>query len=600
MSAINKVPNNLKFSFSGLLAAASCRFLLYLRFIIRIPVRKFNITIGLLLGTIGVAAQTTYLPLHTEEYQLIDRLETLNGELSADFFTQLKPLPRNAVIHFLTAQRQKAKFSPESNLSTLDAYNIERAISISGEWTENAVGDDGTLDARKPILRHFYKKQPDLLHFNTDGLFLVVNPVLYAQGGVERNVPGLKYINTRGAEIRGRIFDRIGFYTMLGDNQEMPVSYVDDWAKRYNGFPGHDYFRRISATGNYDIFMARGYVDINVITDHLNLTFGYDKQYSGDGIRSLLISDYGAAGTFLRLRTRLGRFHYENLFLELTPDYIRGSDQRIGHKYAAIHQLNYHALPWLQLGVFESTMFGRANRFGLKYLVPVIGYNTAARALNADQKTSLGFQFKAIALRHLQFYGQAFFDQLKLSELGKGHWGNQYAVQLGTKYFDAFTLSNLDLQVEVNVVRPFMYGAGDGVTNHSHYNQPLAHPLGAGFAELIGVARYQPMPKLYISAKGMYALRGVDTAGGANYGNDVFKQQGARMGDSGYGLIKDNGSRNLYLNLHVAYEWRPNLFLEAGGTYLRRQFEAGNFLPSSTLGYAGLRWNIARRQYDGY
>lgn len=559
--------------------------------------RIFILTSWLLLLVTNLQAQTTYLPLHIEEYHLIDRLETLNGELSADFFTQLKPLPRNAVVHFLAEQRQKAKFSPESNLSTLDAYNIERAISISGEWTENAVGDDGTLDSRKPVLRHFYKKQPNLLHFNTDGLFLVVNPVLYAQGGIERNVDGLKYINTRGAEIRGRIFDRVGFYTMLGDNQEKPVSYVDDWALAHSGFPGHDYYRRYP-TGNYDIFMARGYVDVNVIPDHFSLTFGYDKQFSGDGIRSLLISDYGAAGTFLRLRTRVGRFHYENLFLELTPDYTRGSDKIIGHKYAAIHQLNYQASSWLQLGVFESTVFGRPNHFGLQYLMPVMFYNTAARALNAEQKTSLGFQVKAIALRHLQFYGQAFFDQLKLSELGTGYWGNQYAVQLGAKYFDAFTLSNLDLQGEVNVVRPFMYSANDGVMNHSHYNQPLAHPLGAGFAELIGVARYQPIPKLYLSAKGMYAVRGVDTTG-ENYGNNIFNFQDTRTGDE-YGLIRERGLNNMYLNLHVAYEWRPNLFFEAGATYLRRQFDDGQLLPSSTMGYAGLRWNIARREYDGY
>lgn len=35
----------------------------------------------------------------------------------------------------------------------------------------------------------------------------------------------------------------------------------------------------------------------------------------------------------------------------------------------------------------------------------------------------------------------------------------------------------------------------DSVANYTHYNQPLAHPLMAGFSETIGVARYQPAPK---------------------------------------------------------------------------------------------------------
>src|SRR5690606_26428775 len=290
----------------------------------------------------------------------------------------------------------------------------------SGEWTEVASGDDGTLNAKNPILRHFYKKQPNLLHFHTEGLFLAVNPVLYLQAGIEKDQENLRYINTRGVELRGRIFDRIGCYTMLGDNPERPVSYVDEWTRNICGFPRHDYYRYSQNTGNCDIFMARGYVDVNVWDPHVNLTFGYDKQFVGDGIRSLFISDNGAAHTFLRLRSRWGKFSYDNLYLELTPDYQRGSDQLIGHKYAAMHQLNFQARPWLQVGIFESTIFGRANRFGVEYLMPLMVYNTAARALGAEQKTSWGLQFKAIALRHLQFYGQGFFDQLKFSEIGSG------------------------------------------------------------------------------------------------------------------------------------------------------------------------------------
>ena len=51
----------------------------------------------------------------------------------------------------------------------------------------------------------------------------------------------------------------------------------------------------------------------------------------------------------------------------------------------------------------------------------------------------------------------------------------------GFKYIDAFKIKNLDLQGELNYVRPFTYSHFDSVANYSHYNQPLAHPLGREF-----------------------------------------------------------------------------------------------------------------------
>lgn len=541
--------------------------------------------------------QTSYLLLRTEEYHLLDRLETIGGVLSSEFYSSLKPIPRKGAVDFLKGAKRMNSF--EANLlSDIDLYNVQRALSISGEWSETADGDDGTLPSVKPILKYFYQKQPDLIHVSTDDFFLVVNPVLYLQAAKENDVDGLQYINTRGAEIRGRIFNKVGFYTMLADNQDKPVSYIRSLEQQRSAYPGVDYYTGKSS-GAYDYLLARGYVDVGAFNNRFNVTFGYDKNFSGDGIRSLLLSDFGAPATFLRLRTRIWKLMYENLYLELTPDYVRGTDRRLPRKYASMHQLSMNVTNWLNLGIFESTIYAKPERFGVEYLIPVIFYNTAARALGADQKTSLGINFKAIALNHLQVYGQGYFDQLKLSDLGNGYWGNQFGVQLGAKYFNAFTLANLDLQGEANLARPFTYGSNDGVSNYTHYNQPLAHPYGAGFAEVIGTIRYQPIVNLYLSAKGIYSVRGTDSTGNLNYGNDIFKLYDTRAGDNDYGLTAGQKMKGLYLNFNAAYEVRPNIFLEAGITHLQRDYD-GVSLPSSTSFYGGLRWNIARKEQDYY
>lgn len=561
-------------------------------------VKKLLFSLLSVSASVIACGQTTYLPLGTEEYHLLDRLEAKSGMLSNDFYTSLKPIPRKGAIDFLKAE-QRAGTYQQGNVSNIDLYNIQRAISISGEWSETPDGDDGAIPSKRPILKYFYQKQPDLIHVNTGDFFLVANPVLYAQAIKEKDIDGLKYINTRGAEIRGRILNRVGFYTMLADNMEKTVSYIQNWEQQHSAFPGTDYYTGVPPAA-YNFFMARGYVDVGAFNDHFNVTFGYDKNFTGDGIRSLQLSDFGAPATFLRLRTKIWRLMYENLYLELTPDYVRSGDRRLPRKYASIHQLTMNVTPWLNVGVFESTIYSKPERFGVEYLIPVIFYNTAARALGADQKTSLGINFKAIALNHLQVYGQGYFDQLKLGELSNGWWGNQFGVQLGAKYFDAFTLPNLDLQGEVNIARPFLYSSNDGVSNYTHYNQPLAHPYGAGFAEIIGVVRYQPIVNLYLSAKGIYSERGTDSTGAVNFGNDIFKPYDTRMGDANYGLISGQKLQGLYLNFNAAYEIRPNIFLEAGATHLQRKYESGISLPSSTFFYGGIRWNIARKEFDYY
>ena len=553
----------------------------------------------LLLAISKVQAQTTYLPLNTEEYHLLDRLETMNGTFADEFYTSFKPIARKGAVEFLSSLRRIGN-TPGNSINDIDYYDIQRAISISGEWSETAEGDDGAINSRKPILKYFYQKQPDMIHVNSDGLYLVVNPVIYFQGMKENNQEGLKYINTRGAEIRGKIFNRIGFYTMFADNQEKPPSFVYTYANRYQAYPGNDYYTNPS--NDFDNIIARGYVDIGALNEHLNITFGYDKQFAGDGMRSLFHSDFGAPATFLRLRARFWKIMYESLYLELTPQYQRGDDQQLPHSYATFNQASMNVLPWLNVGLFESTLFSQKDKYQVQDIVPVMFYNTIARSLGANQKTSLGFNFKALAAQRIQLYGQAYFDQLNVSKLSDGWWGNQFGIQLGAKYFNAFSIHNLDLQVEGNVVRPFTYSSNDSVTNYASYNQPLAHPYGAGFAEFIFNVRYQPLPKLYLSAKGIVSKRGDDPMGGYNNGNDIFKPVSTRPENEGFGLTGFGTTwTGLYLNPNVSYELRPNLFIDAGVIYQKGHTDIyDNVIPNSTTFYGGLRLNIARKEYDGF
>ncbi|XZF13551.1 hypothetical protein ACTHGU_17360 [Chitinophagaceae bacterium MMS25-I14] len=551
--------------------------------------------------------QTTYLQLGQEDYDLLDRLETRSGRLTTDFFTTVKPTARKGAVQFLEEKKQAAD---SIGLTNIDRYNIDHMISVSGEW---AADGDGAIDSKLPWFKTFYKKQPDLVHVKTKDFFLVVNPVISGQVLSENYKVGGEsktqtlFSSSRGVELRGWISKKIGFYTYFTDNQEQLPSYVKAWTDMHQAVPGADYYQTPSDK-TYDYLLARGYIDFAAVKDHVNVTFGYDKHFIGDGMRSLFLSDFSSGATFLRLSTKIWKLNYQNLYLELTPQYERGADQQLPHKYATIHHLSINATKWLNIGLFESVIFDRTDRYSFDYMIPVIFYRAVERSNGSPDNENMGLNFKAIVAKHFQFYGQLFLDELRTKELfgGKGWWGNKFGIQLGGKYFDAFTVKNLNLQGEINIVRPYTYSHSDTIANYTNYNQPLAHPLGASFAELIGKISYQPVKNLYLTLKGSYYQQSADS-GSSNLGSNIFADYDTRTvlnpGDPehGYKLINGIKATCMNLSLNGSYELRENLFIDLGFSY-RKYSYSDSYLPetTSTFFYGGLRLNIARRDYNFY
>lgn len=547
------------------------------------------------LTTFIISAQTTYLQAGHEDYHLLDRLETMSGSLSPDLFLTLKPVARKGAVNFLMEQRDSGL-----SLSNTDRYNIAHAISVSSEWAS----EEDAIDSKKPWFKTIYKKQPDFVRVNNDNFFLAASPILTGQLIQESNNDQSPLLSsTRGFEARGLIAKKIGFYTYVTENYEEPPSYVADWIERQKAVPGTDFYRT-PKPGNYDYFLAKAYIDFAVIKNTINVTFGYDKHYIGDGMRTTFLSDFSAPYTFLKINTRIWKLNYQNLFMELTPQIVKatlGPDHRYPHKYAAMHHLSINVAKWLNIAVFESVIFARKDRYEFSYMVPIIFYRHVERALGSPDNVLLGLNFKALAAKHLQFYGQVYLDEFTSKEIraGNGYWANKFAIQAGAKYFDAFTVKNLDLQGEINIVRPYTY-ARDSVANYTHYNQPLAHPLGAGFAEVLGQVKYQPVKNLYLSAKGMYYRQTTDT-GTANFGGDIFKPYATRSEDYGVALINGVRAHCALLNVNASYELRENLFFDLGVTH-RVYASMDGVFPKTETTYilGGFRLNFVKRDYDFY
>ncbi|MCC6447346.1 MAG: hypothetical protein IT215_01510, partial [Chitinophagaceae bacterium] len=436
--------------------------------------------------------------------------------------------------------------------------------------------------------------------------FFVLNPIIYYQQTVETgNLNQNLFVNTKGIEARGLLANRISFYTCFTDNQERVPLHYQQFIRNNSAVPGNTYYKNFKENKSgyaTDYLYAVGNVDAEVIKDMVNVSFGMDKFQIGDGYRSLFLSDFGANYTYLKLNTRFWKLNYQNLYMELTPQYFRGADRLLPRKYATMHHLSLNIGKNLNVGLFESIIFGRKDHFDFRYLNPIILYRSVEQTNGSPDNALLGLNFKLNTGMKSVLYGQVILDEFSFSHIkaNDGWWANKYGFQGGIKLADVFGLKNFLLQAEFNFARPFLYSYSDSIADYTNYNQPLAHPLGANFIEADLILHYQPFQKIYFTSKTFFNKQGRDSISGiTSYGGNIFKDYNHRNADLDLRMFNGIPVTVFYTNLNMSYEIKSNLFFDIGVTY-RNEKSLSNALPnwSSLQAYSGIRLNTIRREYD--
>ncbi len=554
--------------------------------------------LSFLLFPFFLSAQSTYLPQGNKHQPLLNRLEILlqrNNDLN---LATVKPLSCKTAVQ-IAEYADSIQKAGGNLLTSVDEYNLQSLLMNNSEWV---TGDKSSFAGKKSWWNVFYKTKANFLEVNSPDFFLAVNPVIQQQQSVESdNSDRRPYLNSKGISFRGLIAKKIGFSAYITDNQERGPLFVQDWIIRHDAVPGVGFYKPFKQTAT-DYIDARGSIHFTA-AKYLDFQFGYDKNFIGNGYRSLYLSDFGNSYLFLKINTRIWKLNYMNLFTELTPQTIgiNTGNKLLDKKYMAIHHLSMNVTPWLNVGIFESVVFGRKNHFDFTYLNPVIFLRLAEQQNGSADNAFVGIDFKANVAKRLQFYGQVLLDEFMLKEVrsGKGWWANKFGIQLGGKYINAFSIKNLDLQGELNLVRPFTYSHVDSVSNYTHYNQPLAHPLGANLVEAIGIARYQPIPKLTATGRLIVWKQGVDT-GTSNVGGNIFIVNTNRPGgDYGYKLPSGPRASGVNAQLLVSYEVKENVFLEASALIRNIKYGVADLAGRNASTFtAGIRMNMFRREYD--
>lgn len=561
---------------------------------------SLSLLISLLLPGSGFA-QSSFLPQGSKFEHFLDRMEILQQTDPELNITTAKPISRRAAVRIAELADSLHKFYPYDDyyhLSKVDRANLASLLMNNAEWV---TGNKDSFVSRRPFLNAFYKDKANFYEVNEKDFFLAVNPAIQETQSYETGNKERVFLNSKGLTLRGMIAGKLGFSAYLTDNQERGPGFVMDRINQYEAVPGAGYYKDFKRTA-VDYFDNRASIYFNACK-YFDFQFGYDKNFIGNGYRSLFLSDFSAPYLFLKINTRIWKLNYENIFMELINQHQTGNDYQYPKKYATVHHLSINAAPWLNVGLYENIVYSRPDHYEFSYLNPVIFLVAAQQENGSPDKTTTGLDFKANIGHATQIYGQILINEFVLHEVlhySNGWWGNKQGLQLGIKYIDAFSIKNLDLQVETNVVRPFTYQHDDTVSNYSHYNQPLAHPLGANFYEFLAIARYQPTYKWNMEGKIIYYKQGLDSAG-ENFGSNIFENYTTRPRDYGFSIGSGVPATCINLSGLVSYQWKENLFLELSAMYRRYSVnDPTNTYHSSnsTTFTAGVRINMFRRQYD--
>ncbi len=458
----------------------------------------------------------------------------------------------------------------------------------------------------------------NLVQIQGQDYWFTLNPIFDLRLG--KSNPSAKnytYNNTRAVQIQGGFGRQINFTTTIFESQGYFPEYFNRYAqsiKPSGGDPGIIPGIGIAKDFNKTSFDFPS-ADANITytpSKFINLQLGYSRNFIGDGYRSLLLGDGASPYPYFKINTTFWKIKYTNTYMflkDVRPEVT--FERTYATKYMSNHYLSWNVSKKLNIGFFESVIWGNDNGrgFDANFLNPIIFYRSVEFSSSARSGNAvLGLTSKYKWNNKLNFYGQFLIDEFSVGDItaGEKSWKNKLGFQLGAKYYNAFEINNLYLQGEFNRVRPYTYSHSNALTNYGHNNQNMGHTWGSNFQEITGIARYYKN-RWFADAKLTFGVRGFDfdTATDAfNYGSNIYKDYDENKPfDNGVTIGQGNKANIFIADIQAGYLLNPSSNLKLFGNFIYRSFSPNldtvNVFKENTSWFSiGLRSDIFNWYYD--
>ncbi|MCZ8297584.1 MAG: gliding motility protein RemB [Flavobacterium sp.] len=424
----------------------------------------------------------------------------------------------------------------------------------------------------------------DLVAIQGNDYRFTLNPVFDFQLGRETSgATDYTFVNTRGVQIRGGLGKEVNFSATIYESQGRFADYFNQYAisLRPSGgnpatIPGIGIAKEFK-TDAFDFPMAEAYINY-APGKFVEMQLGHGRNFIGDGYRSLLLTDGVSPYPYFKINTTFWKIKYTNLYMWMKDNRPEVTvDGTYATKFVASHYLSWNVNRRLNIGFFESVVWANQNDrgFDMNFVNPIIFYRAVEFSSSSRSGNALlGLTGKYKLSNSVNAYGQFLLDEFSLGEIRAQNqsWKNKYAYQLGLKYYNAFNVDNLMLQLEYNFVRPYVYSHSNVLTNYGNSNQSLGHQWGGNLKELIAIGRYTH-GRYYASAKLHYGVRGLDI-NGLNYGGNIYlSYNDFRPTDTGVVVGQGNETMVFIADLQAGYVINPTTNLKLFANVIFRNFD---------------------------
>ncbi len=528
------------------------------------------VTVFFILGILSVNAQHYYIPLNNE---YMSRYDSSLYKVGVNFHTSVKPYISDEIMAV-------------TPVDSLDAFKLNDT-----KFNKTRVG-------RKLRNEH-------LVQVREDDYFIYGDINFEFNGGKSMETIEDKncFINSRGIAVGGTFGQHFSFNSSFVESQSTFSSYLDSAIRETLVVPGASRIKNYDK--KFDYGTATGSIAYS-LKKHFSFQFGHDKNFIGDGYRSMLLSDNCYNYPFLKLNANFWKIKYMVLYalFQDGPYPSTNDEQSFRRKYGTFHYLDVNIGKRLTFGLLEGIIFkyDSTRGYDLTYLNPVIFLRPTEFSIGSPDNALMGFNLRYKLSSKLFLHGQLLLDEFNLNQVkaDSGWWGNKQAFQVGFRAFSVFGIRKLDIASEFNYARPFTYQHRSSTTAYAHYNQSLAHPLGANFWESVNSLNYS-FKRWNLMVRGIIAKVGYDfdkSGNEVNYGNNVLTSYETR--NSEYNNYTLQGLETTVINGEVRlwYLVNPasNMVVEAGTRIRSTDNVTGK--TETMFVYFGFRTNLNNRYFD--
>ncbi len=478
-------------------------------------------------------AQVENVPLNNRVYSFLKEMKVKN--IIPYFNEDISNLSRFEVNALLDTVRRKYQQLSATELDLLRWFEVDFSDSLLDETTTRLFTPGKSFGSTSSEVgsnkvKYLYAYQEENANFYAEFL-----GHFYHGQQLKHNVTNADLYDF-GFRLRGTVFKQLGYYFSfikggVSGNKELAEIIEPRLLTNFKWLEAGENI------GNYDFSSAY----IKYFTDpvegmNLSIQVGREPLTVGYGYGSkLVLAGDNPTLDFLQFRFDYGIVHFSSIHASTVGIFTPERDDRYT-KYWAFNRLKISLPGLFDVGVGEAIVYS-GRGIELAYLTPVGFYKFIEMSLQDKDNGILYFDFQTSFISNLEFQATFFLDEnivFNFNDLER--FTNKTAYQLGTFWYEAFTIRNLSWILEYTRIRPYVYSHVNIKNTYSAWGTNLGHRIGPNSDEIFTKFAYNVNNWISVAMEYRHQRSGeniYDDEGNLikNVGGDLFVSHESRQSD---------------------------------------------------------------------